>query len=157
MNFSHTLSEGCPVYKAIAIAAALFATTATAQEFKTYTTDEPFEDVAFAIENAIVAQGLVIDHVSHTGDMLERTRADVGSDKVLFLGADVYEFCSANVSRQVMEADPLNFNFCPYAIRVYEQPETEGKVSVSHQAYSGTMEPVNALLDSIVKEALGLD
>ena len=134
----------------------LFANSALAQEFKTYDTDEPFADVAFGVESAILAKGLVIDHIAHTGEMLERTRADVGSDKVLFLAADVYEFCSARVSRQVMEADPLNFHFCPYAIRIYEQPETAGTVTVSHQIYSGTMEPVNALLESIVAEALGL-
>jgi hypothetical protein len=87
--------------------------------------------------------------------MLERTRADVGSDKVLFLNADVYEFCSARISRQVMEADPLNFHFCPYAIRIYEQPETAGTITISHQSYSGTMEPVNALLEGIVNDALG--
>lgn len=130
-------------------------TAATAQEFKTYTTDEPFADVAFAVESAILSKGLVIDQISHTGDMLERTRADVGSDKVLFLGADIYEFCSATISRQVMEADPLNIHFCPYAIRIYEQPETAGTVTISHQTYSGTMEPVNALLESIVMDALG--
>jgi uncharacterized protein (DUF302 family) len=145
------------MYKSIALATALLASTATAQDFKTYTTEEPFEDVTFAIESAIVSKGLVIDHIAHTGEMLERTRADVGSDKVLFLAADVYEFCSAQISRQVMEADPLNFNFCPYGIRIFEQPETAGTVTVSHQTFSGTMEPVNALLDSIVKDALGLD
>ncbi|WP_050522045.1 DUF302 domain-containing protein [Pseudorhodobacter wandonensis] len=145
------------MYRYIALAFALVATNATAQEFTNHTTDEPFEDVSFAIESAILAKGLVIDHVSHTGDMLERTRADVGSDKVLFLGADVYEFCSATVSRQVMEADPLNFNYCPYAIRIYEQPETAGTVTVSHQTYTGTMEPVNELLESIVSDALGLN
>lgn len=134
----------------------LFANSVLAQEFKTYTSDEPFEDVAFAVESAILSKGLVVDHVAHTGEMLERTRADVGSDKVLFLAADVYEFCSASISRQVMEADPLNFHFCPYAIRVYEQPDTAGTVTVSHQIYSGTMEPVNALLESIVADALGL-
>ena len=143
--------------KAVLFATALMSTAATAQEFKTYTTDEPFEDVAFAIESAILSKGLVIDNIAHTGDMLERTRADVGSDKVLFLAADVYEFCSAGISRQVMEADPDNFHFCPYAIRIDERPDTAGTVTVSHQTYSGTMEPVNALLESIVAEALGLN
>ncbi len=139
------------------LAATCLATAAAAQEFTTYTTDEPFEDVAFGVESAILSAGLVIDHVSHTGEMLERTRADMGSDKVLFLAADVYEFCSASVSREVMEADPLNFHYCPYAIRIYEQPETAGTVTVSHQTYSGSMAPVNALLEGIVKDALGLD
>ena len=79
-------------------------TAAAAQDFKTYTTTDTFDDVAFAVESAILSKGLVIDHIAHTGEMLERTRTDVGSDKVLFLAADVFEFCSASVSRQVMEA-----------------------------------------------------
>ncbi|RUS65261.1 DUF302 domain-containing protein [Pseudorhodobacter sp. E13] len=146
------------MFKSLLLVASLgLGSAASAQEFKTYTTDEPFDDVAFAVESAILSAGLVIDHVSHTGEMLERTRADMGSDKVLFLAADVYEFCSASVSRQVMEADPLNFHFCPYAIRVYEQPESAGTVTVSHQVYDGSMAPVQALLESIVNDALGLD
>jgi len=139
---------------ALLIMALGLGTTASAQEFKTYTTDMPFADAAFAVESAILSKGLVIDHISHVGDMLERTRADVGSDKVLFLGADVYGFCSASVSRQVMEADPLNIQFCPYAIRIYEQPGTAGTVTISHQTYTGTMDPVNTLLESIVDDAL---
>lgn len=145
------------MFKVALIAATLLASSATAQEFKTYTTNEAFEDVAFAVESAILSKGLVIDHVSHTGEMLERTRVDVGSEKVLFLSADVYEFCSATISRKVMEADPDNFHFCPYAIRIDERPESAGTVTVSHQTHTGTMEPVNALLESIVAEALGLD
>jgi uncharacterized protein (DUF302 family) len=145
------------MYKAAILATALMATTATAQDFKTYQTEGPFDDIAFAIESAILSKGLVIDHVSHTGEMLERTRVDVGSDVVLFVEADVYEFCSATVSRQVMEADPDNLNFCPYAIRILERPDADGRVIVSHQSYSGTMAPVNDLLEAIVADALGLD
>ena len=145
------------MYKAAIFATALMTTAASAQEFKTYTTQDAFEDVAFAVESAILSKGLVIDSISHTGAMLERTRADVGSDKVLFLAADVYEFCSASISREVMEADPDNFHFCPYAIRIDERPDTAGTVTVSHQAYTGTMEPVNVLLESIVTDALGLN
>lgn len=123
--------------------------------FVTVETDESFDDVTFAVESAILAQGLVIDSVSHTGDMLERTKDAVGSDVVLFTGADIYQFCSATVSRAVMEADPMNLRFCPYAIYVYQQPD--GAVTVGHRGYVGTMEPVNALLDGIVKEALDLN
>src|SRR6056297_2425511 len=64
-----------------------------------YTVPEPFEDVVFGVENAIIGQGLVIDSTSHVGAMLERTRGDVGSDVVLYDAADVFSFCSAAVSR----------------------------------------------------------
>ena len=123
----------------------------------TYTVEDSFENVAFAVESAIIGTGLVIDHVSHTGEMLERTRGDVGSDKVLFGQADIFSFCSATVSRQVMEADPSNIQHCPYGIFVFDSPDAPGKVTVGHRDYDGSMAPVNDLLSGIVKEALGLD
>lgn len=135
------------------IATPLFADTPPV----TYTVEDSFDNVAFAIESAIVGAGLVIDHVSHTGEMLERTRADVGSDRVLFGQADIFSFCSSMISRQVMEADPMNIQHCPYGIFVLEQPEAPGTVTVGHRSYDGTMAPVNDLLSGIVKEALGLD
>lgn len=138
--------------------ALLMASTATADTPPvTYQVEDSFDNVAFALESAIIGAGLVIDHVSHTGEMLERTRADIGSDKVIFTQADVFSFCSASVSRQVMEADPLNIQHCPYGIFVYETPDQPGQVIVGHRAYDGSMAPVQVLLSSIVKDALGLD
>ena len=136
------------------------ATAATAQDGTqtppvTYTVDDSYENVAFAVESAIIGAGLVIDHISHTGDMLERTRADVGSDQVLYTHADIFSFCSAAVSRAVMEADILNLQHCPYGIFIYETPDAPGKITVGHRNYSGTMAPVNEMLSAIVKDAVG--
>ena len=36
-----------------------------------------FDDATFAVENAIIGQGLVVDWVSHVGDMPNRTDVDV--------------------------------------------------------------------------------
>jgi len=112
-----------------------------------------FEDAAFAVETVIVGRGLVIDHVSHVGEMLERTRKDVGSDVVLFEGeADIFLFCSATVSREVMEADPMNIRHCPYGVFV---AQTGDGVVIGYEDYPGaSMEPVKALLDGIVQEAV---
>ena len=110
-----------------------------------------FEDATFGVESAIIGRGLVIDYVSHTGEMLERTRADVGSDVVLFDEADVFLFCSASVSRAVMEADPMNIAFCPYGIFV---AQTEGEVLIGYRTYpEGEMQQVQALLDAVAREA----
>jgi uncharacterized protein (DUF302 family) len=115
--------------------------------------DGSFEDAAFAVESAIVGRGLVVDHVSHVGEMLARTGADVGSDVTLFAQADVFLFCSAVVSRKVMEADPMNIVHCPYGVFVTER---EGEVIVGHRAYpEGPMQEVESLLDEIVQEAVG--
>lgn len=131
----------------------LFASTANADgQATTYPFEGSFEDATFAIESAIVGRGLVIDYVSHTGEMLNRTGADVGSTKELFEEADIFLFCSAQLSRKVMEADPMNLAYCPYGIFVADQA---GEVMVGYRNYpEGAMQEVQALLDAIVKEAM---
>lgn len=137
----------------LALASSAFADTAV-----TYTTDESFDDVVFGLESAILDQGLVIDSISHVGEMLARTGADVGSDKVVFLNADVYSFCSATVSRKVMEADPMNIQFCPYGIFVMVKPETPEETQIGYRVMpDGPMKDVEALLDTITRTAIGLD
>ncbi|WP_353347406.1 DUF302 domain-containing protein [Aquicoccus sp. SU-CL01552] len=139
----------------MAAVVAVAAQGAAAQEMVRYDTDQSFDDVAFGIENAILDAGLVVDHVSHVGAMLERTREDVGSDKVLFSKADVYSFCSAKVSRSVMEADPMNIVFCPYDIFVAELADKPGEVIVGYRQFpEGAMQEVQAMLEEIVKTAL---
>lgn len=114
--------------------------------------DGSFEDATFAVESAIVGEGLVIDYVSHVGDMLNRTGADVGSDAMLFKAADIFVFCSAVVSREVMEADLMNIAECPYGIFV---AETADGVIVGRRDYpAGAMDKVEAMLDGIIDEAL---
>ena len=143
--------KSLPILGALLIAGSVQAETPPV----TYEVEDSFDNVTFAVEGAIVGAGLVIDHVSHTGEMLERTRADVGSDKVLFTQADIFSFCSSTVSRQVMEADLSNVQNCPYGIFVYETPDRPGHVVVGHRAYDGSMKPVDDLLRSIVAEAVG--
>lgn len=119
----------------------------------TYPYDGSFEDAAFSVESAIVDKGLVIDYVSHVGEMLSRTGADIGSDVKLFEEADIFVFCSAVVSRKVMEADPMNIAHCPYGIFVADR---EGQVFVGYRNYpAGPMQEVQALLEEIVQEAIG--
>ena len=119
----------------------------------TYPFDGTFDDATFSVESAIIGQGLVIDYVSHTGEMLNRTAGDVGSATKIFEAADVFLFCSAVLSRKVMEADPMNIAHCPYGIFVADQG---GKVMIGYRNYpEGPMQEVQALLDDIVREALG--
>ena len=139
------------------LALSVAASVVSASEMITYDTDQSFEDVTFGLENAILDAGLVIDSVSHTGDMLERTKGDVGSDVTLFLNADIYSFCSAQVSREVMEADPMNIIFCPYDIFVFVRPDTPETTTIGFRTFpDGPMDQVEELLDGIAKAAIGL-
>jgi len=130
----------------------VMAVPAMAQQVVTQPFDGSFEDATFAVENAIVGEGLVIDFTSHVGEMLARTGADVGSDVKIFDAADIFLFCSAQVSREVMEANPMNIAHCPYSIFVADQG---GEVVIGHRTYpEGEMQKVEALLDGIVQSAL---
>lgn len=142
----------------VLFALTIAASPVLAADMITYDTDQSFDDVTFGLENAILDAGLVIDHVSHTGDMLERTKGDVGSDVTLFLDADIYSFCSATLSREVMEADPMNILFCPYDIFVMVRPETPEVTTIGFRTFpEGAMKSVEALLDDLAKAAIGLE
>ncbi len=146
--------------KALVIAAglALAASSSLADSMISYTSTDSYEDVVFGLENAIVDQGLVIDAVSHVGDMLERTKADVGSDVTIFTKAEVFSFCSANLSRKVMEADPTNLRFCPYGIFVAQTPDKPDQTIIGYRSMpEGPMKEVEALLDTIARTAIGME
>ncbi|WP_093805523.1 DUF302 domain-containing protein [Stappia sp. ES.058] len=127
------------------------------------TVERAYDDVRFDLESAIVNRGLVIDYVSHIGDMLARTGGDVGSGTAIFTKAESMLFCSARLSRAAMEAAPGNIAFCPYAVFLYETPGEPGKVTVGFrrlseigsEASKKALGEVNALLAEIVAEATG--
>lgn len=134
---------------AVLLAAGGFANAQSASTAYVY--NGSFEDAAFGVESAIIGKGLVIDFVSHVGEMLARTGGDVGGTVDLFDNADIFVFCSAVVSRKVMEADPLNIAQCPYGVFVAERA---GEVLVGYRNYpDGPMQQVQALLDDIAREA----
>lgn len=119
------------------------------------------DDLKLAIEG----KGLVIDYHSFVNRMLERTGGDVGSGRKLYADAQAFVFCSAVRSRKTMEADPANAAFCPYSITVYATAQDPGTVHVAYQrpwrpdgsaASKAALKEVDALLDSIAREALGL-
>jgi hypothetical protein len=64
-----------------------------------------------------------------------------------------------------MEADPANVSLCPYSITVYATAQDAGTVHVSYRrpwrpdgsaASKAALKEVEALLDGIAREALGL-
>jgi hypothetical protein len=140
--------------RSIALAAGVAAPlAASAEEVRIYEYDGAFEDATFGVESAIVNRGLVIDFTSYVGDMLARTKDDVGGSEDLFEGAQVYLFCSATLSRKVMEADLANVGYCPYGVFV-AQPAEGGPVRIGYRTMpEGPMQEVEALLDEIAREA----
>jgi len=140
----------------IALSAAIFfATPAFAQDITSWVVDDSFDNVSFSVESAIIDTGLTIDSISRVGEMLERTREDLGSDITIFSEGLVYSFCSASVSRAAMEADVMNIAFCPYGIFIFSTPDNPNQTTVGHRFMPGdAMAPVNEMLDAIILEAI---
>ncbi|MDH4190641.1 MAG: DUF302 domain-containing protein [Betaproteobacteria bacterium] len=157
-----------PARRLILAAAMAFAAAAPASDphpVVTYSAQANFEEVRDDLKLAIQGKGLVIDHESQIHRMLERTGKDVGSTRKLYAEAQAFTFCSARLSRQTMEADPANVAMCPYAITVYALAVNPGRVYVSFRrpwrpdgsaASKAALKEVEALLDAIAREALGL-
>ncbi|MDH5539886.1 MAG: DUF302 domain-containing protein [Rhizobacter sp.] len=130
-----------------------------------YSKQGKFEDVRDDLKLAIEGKGLVIDHQSFVNDMLERTGKDVGSARKLYLDAQAFSFCSAALSRKMMEADPANMSMCPYAMVVYATAQEPGKVHVTYRrpwrpdgsaASKAALKDVEKLLDGIARRAVGM-
>jgi hypothetical protein len=135
---------------------------ALAQDVRTYAKKAPFEDVKFELTNAIIERGLAIDFTGQIGRMLERTGADVGSTKPLYKQAEFFAFCSAKLSRAMMEADLANVGFCPYVVFIYEAQEKPGETVIGYRRPSANgsdaskkaLAEIDALLDGIVRDAV---
>lgn len=141
-----------------ALGAMMLAVPVAADGFYTVDVTADFEDVVMDVEDAITNRGLVIDHISYVGQMLERTRGDVGSEAELFTDARIFSFCSATLSREVMEAKLRNLQFCPYHVYVYQAAEENAPVVVGYREFNEpTMRPINYLLQQIVAEATKTD
>jgi uncharacterized protein (DUF302 family) len=131
----------------------------------TYSGEGKFEDVRDDLRLAIEGRGLVVDYHSFVNRMLERTGKDLGATRKLYGDAQAFVFCSAALSRKTMEADPANIAFCPYSLVVYARADEPGKTYVAYRrpwrpdgsaASKAALEEVEALLDGIAREALGL-
>lgn len=125
-------------------------------------TKAKFDDVKDDLVNAVTKRGLVVDYTAHIGAMLDRTAKDVGAAKKVYARAEAIQFCSATLSRRMIESDPANIVFCPYVIAIYTLAADPATVHVAYrrplQAGSpqsrAALKEVEALLAGIVKDAV---
>lgn len=103
------------------------------KDFKFYKVEGSYEDVRVDLDYAITGRGIKVNGVSHISDMLVRTGKDIGRTKKIFAHAEAIQFCSATLSRNMMEADPLNIVFCPYIIYIYSLPTEKNIVYIGYR------------------------
>ena len=120
-----------------------------------------FDDIKQQLVLAIENRGLVVNHESKVGEMLARTGKDLGAARQIYVRAEIIEFCSAALSRQVMEADPRLLALCPYGVGIYQLPGEQGKVHLVYRRprvdagspAAPALRQVDQLLHDIVQEA----
>ncbi len=120
-----------------------------------------YDDVRFELNNAIIARGLNITALGNIGDMLDRTGPDIGATKKIYKAAEYLSFCSAKLSRQMMEADPANLAFCPFVIVIYEAIDKPGETVVAYRplifsgndASKAAIAEADKLLEGIARDA----
>lgn len=113
-----------------------------------------FADTRDAVVMAIENRGLVVNYTAHIADMLQRTGADIGASRQIYDNAEIIEFCSASLSRKMMEADPHNIVLCPFAISIYTLPGEKNTTWVAYRKPQGAAAKlVEPLLSEIAGEA----
>jgi uncharacterized protein (DUF302 family) len=126
-----------------------------------FKTQGAFQDVRDALQMSIEGQGLKITNTNHIGEMLERTGKDIGETRKVYENAEQFEFCSATVSRHMMETDPHAIVMCPYSVVVYTVPNDKAvylayrkPAATRNPALKKTLVELEKLLTTIVKDAM---
>ena len=120
-----------------------------------------FQDVRDMLQIAIEGKGLKITSTNHIGEMLERTGKDIGATKQVYENAEQFEFCSATISRRMMEADPHAIVMCPYSVVVYTIPGDKNvylayrrPAATDNPALKGALAELEKLLAGIIEDAM---
>lgn len=116
-----------------------------------------------ALEDSIVAEGLMPASVSEFGDMLKRTAADLGHPADIYRDAVILTFCSAQVAGRMTSENPRHIALCPLSMALYNLPSEPQRVYLTYRLpATGTPggAQAEALLGRIARrtaESLGLD
>jgi len=126
-----------------------------------FKTQGTFQDVRDSLQFAIEGQGLKINHTNKIAEMLARTGPEIGATRQVYVDGEQFEFCSATLSRKMMEADPNAIVMCPYIVSVYTVPNDKS-VYIAYRKPGPTRNPalkkaladVETLLNDIIRQAM---
>ena len=126
----------------------------------TRTIKRAFSDARIDLQNAIINQGLKVDLNGHVGDMLRRTGADIGAKGTVFTDAEYFTFCSSQLTREMVQADPTNMGMCPYTMFIYHREGSEdvtvgykAMIMRGNEASQKALAKINDLMQAILDEA----
>jgi hypothetical protein len=86
------------------------------------------EDLLLAIE----ARGFVVGAIGDLGMMLGRSAPDFGRARV-YLHAEYFNFCPAQLAHALAAADPANLGYCPFQMFMFEATANPGTIVVGYR------------------------
>lgn len=92
-----------------------------------------FRSVHEALVEVIEAEGMVVGAVLPFGQMLARTAEGLGASSP-FREAEIVQFCSAGLARQMVLEDVGQITFCPLSIAIYTSAENPAEVVMAYRS-----------------------
>jgi len=131
-------------------------------DIKTINLKGDYADLKETLEMAITDHGMVISKVFHISDMLQRTGKAIGAKKQVYNKGEILSFCSARLSRKMMEMNPEYISFCPFRISIYAVANDVNNIQLTYQSIKSSdptiqkkvFYKINKLLETIVSEVL---
>ena len=112
-----------------------------------------------ALIESIEAEGLVISAIIPFNAMLARTASDLGKAGSPFVEAEIVQFCSARLARQLVEEVAAQIGLCPLSISVFSTHKMHGQIVYAWRSpgrsSAGRM-AASDLLEKLVARATGL-
>lgn len=81
-----------------------------------------YAEARAALLDAFVEEGLAPPAVSQFGDMLARTAPELGHRADFYGQAEIFSFCSAQVSGRMIAEDVRHIALCPMTVALYTLP-----------------------------------
>jgi len=122
-----------------------------------FSTESSYEDAMEDLLASIEDNGLVLSYTAHAKAMFDRTADITGEKTPVYDNAEIILFCKADLSHDLVAADPHNLILCPYAIAIYVLHAEPEKVYLSFREQDESQavtKPISDLLESIIKDVL---
>ena len=132
-------------------------TSSSNSAIRVFSTESSFEDAKEDLLSSIVDNGLVVSYTSHAKAMLDRTAEVAGNKASVYDNAEIILFCKANLSHELLAADPHNIVLCPYAIAIYVLHTEPERVYLSFREQDESQavtKPISELLTSIIADVI---
>ena len=122
-----------------------------------FSIEEDYADAKQDLLDAIADKGLVVSYTAHAKKMFDRTAKVTGEKTPVYDHAEIVLFCKADLSQDLVQANPHNLILCPYAIAIYVLHKEPKRVYLSFREQDKSQpvtKPITQLLQQIIDDVI---